>query len=90
MILGEIQDSNQVCGLIWLIGEDEKFGHRLAASNDIHELMERASRHYPGYMLGVSKANSCLVAIRGAIDPKMWGFWLAALALAIQAINCAN
>lgn len=88
--LSQTRYGDQLCELLWAGSDDPKTGHRLAKSDDIYELMERASRHYPGYMLGVPRANSHLVALRGLFDLKMWGFWLAALALAIQAINCVS
>lgn len=59
--------------------------HVLSQSTDIYELMERATRQYPGYMFGVPWANSFLVAFRGLFDMRMWGFWLALIALAWQA-----
>ena len=62
-------------------------GHVLSYSTDIYEIMERAARQYPGYMFGVPWANSFLVAFRGLFDMRMWGFWLALIALAWQAYS---
>lgn len=79
--------AKSVVGTEWHNCLSRRGGHVMSTSNDIYELMERAARQYPGYMLGVPWANSFLVAFRGLFDMRMWGFWLALASLAWQAYS---
>ena len=66
---------------IWLTGQV------IGTANNPYEIMDMAANQYPGIMLGLPWANKPFVVIKSLVKPAMWGFWLALLALAWNAIN---
>ena len=70
---------------------DADEGEIQGQSKYLRELMDLAINQYPGFTIGLPRANAflkaVLVLIKGLFKPAMWGFWLALLALAWNGYN---